>query len=138
MCVCISLSLLFVGFCGYVLYYNGTYSMTFFSMLPEKSNKSCGRSKKNNLLAILNERKIRKRKSPICPTPPKKKSRSVFSVIISQKRMVMTTMMVGLFHKKFMKRQNKKNTSTKINSMRCPCNCRKREASELIFVQFLM
>lgn len=72
-CVCISLSLLFVGFCGYVLYYNGTYSMTFFSMLPEKSNKSCGRSKKNNLLAILNERKIRKRKSPICPTPPQKK-----------------------------------------------------------------
>ncbi|KAI2647182.1 BEN domain-containing protein 5 [Labeo rohita] len=53
--------------------------------LPDKSEKSCRRGKKrNNLLALLKERKMKRKQSPLCPTPIKRMKAHTLSDSLSE------------------------------------------------------
>jgi len=56
----------------------------FLSVFKTNQKKKVAEAKKNNLLAILQERKNRKRKSPMCPTPLKKVRERILSDSFSE------------------------------------------------------
>lgn len=54
-------------------------------MFPDKSEKSCRRGKKrNNLLALPKERKMKRKRSPLCPTPIKRMKAHTLSDSLSE------------------------------------------------------